>query len=78
MKPQKFEFMQPITFNEASFTIKEVFPGKDNDTAIAEIAFYLVGEGVELNFDRVKPQPKGYRFSLSSGFKPSPPDMSDW
>lgn len=55
MQPQKISFPQPMTFSEASFVIKEVFPGKDDDTAISEIAFYHAGDKVELDFDRVKP-----------------------
>ena len=53
MEPQKIEIPEPVTFKRIEFIIKEVYAGKDNDTAISEIIFFNRGERIELDFKNI-------------------------
>lgn len=54
MRPQMAKLPQPVTFSEIKFYIKEVYPGKDNDTAISEIKFFFKGKEIKLNLFQLK------------------------
>ncbi|MBN2535629.1 MAG: hypothetical protein JXB88_22315, partial [Spirochaetales bacterium] len=55
MKMQEMKLPSEIQFSSITFEITDVYlSGKDNDTAISEIAFYRNGRKVEIDVSGVK------------------------
>jgi hypothetical protein len=53
MTVQSLKLGSPVTFNAATFTIKDVYPTtKWEDTAISEIAFYNQGTKIDIDYSR--------------------------